>query len=258
MNGVNKVRFRIFRFDPEMDRKYHYDEYEVDVLPGEVVLSALLEIQRRIDPSLSFRYSCRMAVCGSCGMVINGKHMLACRTQISSLNAGEVVLEPLSSMPVIKDLVVDMNIFFDGLKRVRPYLIRHSPEPENEVIQSPGQRSRIDRLVDCISCGVCTTACPVFWTNHSYLGPAALVRAFRFLSDSRDEGYEEHMEFAAGDNGALTCKDAYQCTVSCPKGINPQEAVEGIRSMLLRKSIWSRLHRRQMGEEREEALMTAQ
>ncbi len=160
-------------------------------------------------------------------------------------------------MPVIKDLVVDMNIFFDGLKRVRPYLISHSPEPEHEVIRSPGQRSRIDRLVDCISCGVCTTSCPVFWTNHSCLGPAVLVRAFRFLSDSGDEGYEEHMEFAARDNGALTCKEAYQCTVGCPKDINPQEAVDGIRSMMLRKSIWSKLHRRQTGEEREEAAMTA-
>lgn len=238
-----KVRFKIFRFDPEKDDDYHYDHYEIETLPGEVVLSALLDIQRKVDPSLSFRYSCRMAVCGSCGMVINGKHMLACKTQLSSLGDSEIVVEPLSTMPVIKDLIVDMNRFFENLRKVKPYLIRYSEEPVREVLQSQEDRRRIDKLVDCISCGVCTTACPVFWTNHSYLGPAALVRAYRFLSDSRDEAYDEHIEHIALDNGAITCKDAYQCTVSCPKGINPQEAIEGLRAMILREGVWKKLHR---------------
>ncbi len=244
-----KVHFRIFRFDPEKDKTYHYDEYEVDALPGEVVLSALLELQKKVDPSLSFRYSCRMAVCGSCGMVINGQQRLACKTQLSSLGNGEVVVEPLSSMPVVKDLVVNMKAFFDNMRKVKPYLIRHSPEPEKEIMQSQNARRRIDKLVDCISCGVCTTACPVFWTNHAYLGPAALVRAYRFLSDSRDEGYDEHMEQVVLENGALTCKDAYQCTVSCPKGINPQEAIEGLRAMMMKKKAWLRLHQEEVAQE---------
>ena len=237
-----KMHFRIFRFDPDNDKSYHYDEYDVETLPGEVVLSALLDIQKKVDPTLSFRYSCRMAVCGSCGMVINGQQRLACKTQLSSLNGPEVVVEPLSSMPVVKDLVVDMGKFFANMKKIQPYLIRYSADPGKEVLQSPDEWRRIDRLVDCISCGVCTTACPVFWTNHSYLGPAALVKAYRFLSDSRDEGYNEHMEHVALDNGALTCKDAYQCTVSCPKSINPQEAIEGLRAMMLRKRTWEKIH----------------
>jgi succinate dehydrogenase / fumarate reductase iron-sulfur subunit len=236
------VHFSIFRFDPEKDGKYHYDEFDVDTLPGEVVLSALLDIQRTTDPSLSFRHSCRMAVCGSCGMVINGQQKLACKTQISSLSGSEVVVEPLSSMPVVKDLVVDMDKFFDNMRKVKPYLIRYSQDPAKELLQSSENRRRIDNLVDCISCGVCTTACPVFWTNHSYLGPAALVKAFRFLSDSRDEGYDEHIEHVVLDNGALTCKDAYQCTVTCPKGINPQEAIEGLRAMMIQKRVWERIH----------------
>lgn len=235
-------RIKVLRFDPEVDRKPHFEEFDIEVLPGEVVLSALLDIQKNQDPSLSFRYSCRMAVCGSCGMVINGKHRLACRTQLSSLSGREVVVEPLSSMPVVKDLVVDMRKFFDNMNRVRPYLIRYTEEPTGERLQTVENRERIDKLVDCISCGVCTTACPVFWTNHSYLGPAALVKAYRFLSDSRDEAYADHLENVAADGGAITCKDAYQCTVSCPKGINPQEAIEGLRSMILRKKIWNRIH----------------
>lgn len=244
MDEKKKMRFKIFRFDPDNDEKYHYDRYEIETLPGEVVLSALLDLQRKVDPSLSFRYSCRMAVCGSCGMVINGKHMLACKTQLSSLGDSEIVIEPLSSMPVVKDLVVDMGRFFENMRKVKPYLIRYSEEPVREVLQSPENRQRIDKLVDCISCGVCTTACPVFWTNHSYLGPAALVRAYRFLSDSRDEAYDEHIEHIALDNGAITCKDAYQCTVSCPKGINPQEAIEGLRAMILREGVWRKMHRK--------------
>lgn len=243
MDEKKKVNFKIFRFDPEKDEKYHYDRYEIETLPGEVVLTALLDLQRKVDPSLSFRYSCRMAVCGSCGMVINGKHMLACKTQLSSLGDSEIVIEPLSSMPIIKDLIVDMDKFFENMKKVKPYLIRYSEEPVREVLQSQENRRRIDKLVDCISCGVCTTACPVFWTNHSYLGPAALVKAYRFLSDSRDEAYDEHIEHIALDNGAITCKDAYQCTVSCPKGINPQEAIEGLRAMILREGVWKKLHR---------------
>lgn len=242
MNGKKRLHLEIFRYDPDKDRKPHYDGYDIDALPGEVMLTALLDLQKNVDPSLAFRYSCRMAVCGSCGMVINGEHKLACKTQLSSLRGSTIVVEPLSSMPIVKDLVVDMKPFFDNVRKVKPYLIRYSPEPEKETIQLPDDRKRIDKLVDCISCGVCTTACPVFWTNHSYLGPAALVKAYRFLSDSRDEAYLEHMEQVMLDNGATTCKDAYQCTENCPKDINPQEAIEGLRGMMVRKKIWVKIH----------------
>ena len=186
--------FRIRRFDPSRDEAPRYDEYALDVPEGVTVLEALLRIQAEQDGTLAFRYSCRGAVCGSCAMVLNGEVGLACRTQVHELEGGVITIEPLPNLPLVRDLVVDMDSFWEKYERVRPWLHAEISEAGGESRMTERQRQKIDQYVNCILCGLCYAACPVVSYNDNFTGPAALAKLNRFLADSREDRPSDTLE----------------------------------------------------------------
>lgn len=228
---------RVFRFDPGQDREPRYDRFSIPLRERMTVLDALFYALEHYDPSLSFRFSCRGAVCGSCALVINGSIRLACQTQVASLGPAPVEVSPLPYLPLVKDLVVDLAPFYEKFDRIKPYLIRSSPAPEKEHRQSPRQRQRLDSVTDCIWCAACYAACPILWTDPEYLGPPALVKAYRFLVDSRDEGREERLRLVDGEQGVWRCHTIFNCVEVCPKEINQTQAIEGLRRQALRRRL---------------------
>ncbi|MFQ5838504.1 MAG: succinate dehydrogenase/fumarate reductase iron-sulfur subunit [Thermoplasmata archaeon] len=226
---------KVLRYDPQRDDEPHYLEYDVEVVKGLTVLDALLRIKDEVDGSLAVRYSCKSAICGSCAMTVNHRNRLACKTQVSSL--GRVVrVEPLSGYSIIKDLVVDMEPFWEQIERILPYFITKSPEPERERVQTPKERKLIDETTWCIFCGACSSSCPVMWTDERYIGPAAFVKAWRFVADSRDEGADERLDRISSEFGVWRCHTIFRCVDSCPKDINPTVAIESLRKALVRRS----------------------
>ncbi|HHZ88596.1 MAG TPA: succinate dehydrogenase iron-sulfur subunit [Chromatiaceae bacterium] len=231
------MKFLIYRYDPDKDKKPYMQDYELnDVAPGMMLLAALLEIKSQ-DETLSFRRSCGEGVCGSDSMNINGKNGLACVTPLSSLSE-PVEIRPVPGLPVIRDLIVDMDLFFQQYRAVKPYLIRKDPEPEIEVLQSPQEREQLDGLYECILCGCCSTACPSFWWNpDKFLGPAALLQAWRFLADSRDQATEERLDDLEGPYKLFRCHTIMNCVDACPKGLNPTAAIGKIRQLMVKQSV---------------------
>jgi succinate dehydrogenase / fumarate reductase iron-sulfur subunit len=230
------MRFRIFRYDPDRDTAPRMQDFELPgAQPEAMLLDALIEI-KALDPSLSFRRSCQEGVCGSDAMNINGRNGLACITPLSSLDE-PVVLRPLPGRPVIRDLVVDLGEFYRQYRAVRPYLVRHDPEPEVEYRQTPAQRAELDGLYECILCACCSTACPSFWWNpERFRGPAALLQAYRFLADSRDQDREQRLEELEGPYKLFRCHTIMNCVDVCPKGLNPTRAIGRIKAMMLKES----------------------
>lgn len=218
---MEKIFFKVMRFDPFKDRKPRMEKYEVPLAPFMTVLDGLFYIQGYIDGSLAFRSSCRAGVCGSCTVHINGKYRLACETQLKNLNSDTVVVLPMAHMPVIKDLFVDMTKFWKHYKEIRPYLIPGSPPPEKERHQSIDQRKKLDGLIDCILCGSCYAACDVAGTDSDYKGPAALLKANRFFQDSRDCAKVERIELVDGEHGIWRCRSIFNCQIVCPKDLDP-------------------------------------
>ena len=230
------MKISIYRYDPERDRDPHVQDYEVDARPGMMLLDALLEIKAE-DPSLAFRRSCREGVCGSDAMNINGRNGLACITRVADLKQ-PIELRPLPGQPVIRDLVVDLAQFYKQYKAVRPYLVRKDPEPEKEYLQTPEERARLDGLYECILCGCCSTACPSFWWNpERFRGPAALLQAWRFLADSRDQDSEARLEELEGPYKLFRCHTIMNCVDVCPKGLNPTRAIGLIKAKMLKESL---------------------
>ncbi len=215
-----EVTVKIFRYNPEQDERGHYETYKVEADEMDRVLDVLEEIKGHTDGSLAFRRSCAHGVCGSDAMRINGRNHLACKTLVRDVGA-DITVEPILGLKVEKDLIVDMDPFFDNYKKMLPYLINDSPLPENgrERLQSPEQRARFDESTKCILCAACTTACPSFWNNDDFYGPAALVTAHRFIYDSRDEGASERLHILSETNGTARCHTAYNCTQACPRDI---------------------------------------
>lgn len=230
------VRFRVFRFDALEGGAPRFAEYVVPAERGMTVLDGLYHILERHDPSLAFRSACRAAVCGSCAMHINGQYRLACRTQIASLG-DTVTLRPLAHLPVLKDLVVDQEPFFAHYKAIRPYLIPKDPPPEKEYLQTEAERKRLDGVVDCLLCGACYGSCPVALSDPNYLGPHALLKALRFVADSRDGATRERLAFVASDEGIFRCHTIFNCQLVCPKDLDPTGAI----ARLKRAAIWDRL-----------------
>ncbi len=229
------MKISIYRYDPEQDPKPRIQNYELEARPGMMLLDALLELKEQ-DPSLSFRRSCREGVCGSDAMNINGRNGLACITRLADLK-DPVELRPLPGQPVIRDLIVDLSQFYAQYRAVRPYLIRHDPEPEVEYRQSPAERAKLDGLYECILCGCCSTACPSFWWNpERFRGPAALLQSWRFLADSRDQDTEARLEELEGAYKLFRCHTIMNCVDVCPKGLNPTQAIGRIKSLMLRQS----------------------
>lgn len=235
-----QVQMRVRRFNPEKDKKPWWGEYTVsDVLPSESVLDVLHRIKWEQDGTLTLRRSCAHGVCGSDAMRINGQNMLACTTLVAHIakeGSSELKLqvEPILGLRVIKDLVVDMEPFFDHYKSVQPFFINDSPVPENgrERLQSPEDRARFDDTTKCILCAACTTSCPSFWANEKYVGPAAIVQAHRFIFDSRDEGAENRLQVVGDSFGVWRCRTNFNCTNACPREIEVTRAIAEVKKVL--------------------------
>jgi succinate dehydrogenase / fumarate reductase iron-sulfur subunit len=227
------VNLRIKRFDPEHDRRPHWEDYQVQVEETDRVLDALHEVRWHHDGSLAFRRSCAHGVCGSDAMVINGRNRLACVVLIKDVGH-DITIEPLRALPVLKDLVVDMDAFFDQYKSVRPWLVADPPEGDRERLQSPEERARYDDTTKCILCAACTTSCPIYWGNESFVGPAAIVNAHRFVFDSRDEAGDERLHLLDRRGGVWRCRTAFNCTDACPRGIKVTEAIEEVKRAIVR------------------------
>ncbi len=235
-----KVTFRIKRYDPETGREW-WDEYTIETYRGMTVLDALLKIKEEIDHTIVLRYSCRMGVCGSCGMIINGMPRLACQTQVAEVasEANPVItVEPLKNHPVIRDLLTDFTAFFEKHRKVKPYLIRKNVEEREtgdyEYIMLPEEHEEIYEYSLCISCGLCYSACPVVASDERFLGPQALAHAWRYVADVRDEAWRERLEMLDSDEGPFSCHYAASCSAVCPKMVDPGAAIQRLRSALIK------------------------
>jgi len=226
------VSVRIKRFDPDVDRKPHWETYTAEVEPTDRVLDALNEIKWHQDGTLTFRRSCGHGICGSDAMMINGRNRLACKVLIRDVGA-KISVEPLRGFAVIKDLVVDMEQFFAKYRSILPYLINDNPPPEKERLQSPQERTRFDDTTKCILCAACTTSCPSFWADKEYVGPAAIVQAHRFIFDSRDEGAGQRLSILAERHGVWPCHTIFNCTDACPRGIEVTRAIQEVKDAIV-------------------------
>lgn len=231
------MKFSIYRFNPEQDRKPYMQDYDVPLLDTDrMLLDVILRI-RALDNTLTVRKSCREGVCGSDAMNINGRNGLACITRIWDLKE-PVVLRPLPSFPVIRDLVVDMTRFFAQYTAIKPYLINDEPPPEKERLQSPEDRDKLDGLYECILCACCTSQCPSSWWNpDKFIGPAGLLQADRFIADSRDHATSERLEDLNDVYKLFRCRSIMNCTEVCPKGLAPSRAIERIRQTMLKDAL---------------------
>lgn len=238
------MKVSIYRYNPETDREPYMQDFEVDVQGRDMMVLDLLELLKEQDPTLAFRRSCREGVCGSDGMNIAGKNGLACITPLSATAPGvlegkkTLVIRPLPGLPVIRDLAVDMTMFYNQYEKIKPFLINDTPAPAIERLQSPEDRAKYDGLYECILCACCSTNCPSFWWNpEKYLGPAALLQSYRFLADSRDTATDERLNALTDPFSLFRCRGIMNCVSVCPKGLNPAKAIGNIRQMLLERSI---------------------
>ena len=225
----------IYRYNPDSDSEPTMVDYQLDTGGKNLMVLDVLELLKAQDSTLSFRRSCREGVCGSDGINMGGKNGLACVTPLSDVvKNGKLTLRPLPGLPVIRDLVVDMTQFYAQYEKIQPYLINDSTAPEIERLQSPEERSKLDGLYECILCACCSTSCPSFWWNpDKFLGPAALLQAYRFIADSRDEATETRLDALQDPFSVFRCHGIQNCVSVCPKGLNPTKAIGHIRSMLL-------------------------
>lgn len=229
----------LYRYNPEVDAKPSMQDYELELPAGkDLMVLDVLELLKRKDPSISYRRSCREGVCGSDGMNINGTNGLACITPVSSVvKNGKLILRPLPGLPVVRDLVVDMTVFYTQFEKIEPYLINDKPVPAIERLQSPEEREKLDGLYECILCACCSTNCPSFWWNpDKFVGPAGLLQAYRFLADSRDTATDARLADLEDPFSVFRCRGIMNCVAVCPKGLNPTRAIGHIRSMLLQRA----------------------
>jgi succinate dehydrogenase / fumarate reductase iron-sulfur subunit len=228
------ITLKIRRYDPENDLEPHWEAYGVECLPTDRVLDALHKVKWEVDGSLTFRRSCAHGVCGSDAMRINGRNRLACKTLVKDVNPGKpITVEAIKGLPLLKDLVVDMDPFFAAYRDVMPFLITNGNEPTRERLQSAEDRERFDDTTKCILCAACTTSCPVFWTDGQYFGPAAIVNAHRFIFDSRDEAGEQRLEILNDRDGVWRCRTTFNCTDACPRGIEVTKAIQEVKRALI-------------------------
>jgi succinate dehydrogenase / fumarate reductase iron-sulfur subunit len=223
---------KIRRYNPEVSPEPWWDEFTVRMEPTDRLLDALHEVKWRQDGTLALRRSCAHGVCGSDAMLINGRNALACKVLVQDV-APKATVEPIRGLAVLKDLIVDMEPFFEGYKSVLPFLVNDSGEPEKERRQSPAERARYDDTTKCILCAACTTSCPIFWGDEEYVGPAAIVNAHRFIFDSRDEGGRERLKILSEKTGVFRCRTTFNCTDACPRGIQVTKAIQEVKRSIL-------------------------
>jgi succinate dehydrogenase / fumarate reductase iron-sulfur subunit len=231
-----RVDLRILRYDPERDEKPHWEGYDVEAGPMDRVLDLLHTVKYEQDGTLTFRRSCAHGICGSDALLINGRNRLACKLRIDQLGK-KITVAPLPGLPVIKDLVVDMEDFFAKYKSVLPFMINDTPSPGRERRQSPQDRARYDDTTKCILCAACTSSCPSFWAQKSYVGPAAIVNAHRFIFDSRDEGTQDRLEILADTDGVWRCRTIFNCSDACPRGINITRAILEVSNEIVERRV---------------------
>ncbi len=234
MTQSRLMTFSIYRFDPDVDKKPRMQDYQLDIasIKGKMLLNALEAIKEK-NPDVAFRRSCGEGVCGSDGVNINGTNGLACITRLHDL-PDRVVLMPLPGFPVVRDLIVDMEPFFDQYKRVKPFLQNTDKMPEKERLQSPAERAKLDGLYECILCACCTSSCPSYWWNpDKFVGPAGLLNAYRFVADSRDTQKAERLDALKDPFSVFRCRTIMNCANVCPKGLNPTEAISKLRKEMI-------------------------
>ena len=230
------LKVSIYRYNPETDREPYMKEYQIDTQGRDLMVLDVLNLVKEQDDGLAYRRSCREGVCGSDGLNMNGKNGLACIVPVSQATKGgnHLIVKPLPGLPVIRDLVVDMTMFYTQYEKVQPYVINDTPAPAIERLQSPEDREKIDGLYECILCACCTTSCPSFWWNpDKFLGPAASLQAYRFLADSRDTETENRLAGLDDPFSVFRCRGIMNCVNVCPKGLNPTKAIGHVRNMLL-------------------------
>lgn len=230
--------FKVYRWSPDDEDNPRVDTYEVDLdTCGPMVLDALIKIKNEVDPTLTFRRSCREGVCGSCAMNVDGRNTLACTKSIEEIQ-GDIKVYPLPHLDVVKDLVSDLTNFYAQYQSIEPWLHSTAPEPEKERQQTPDDRDQLDGLYECILCACCSTACPSYWWNGDrYLGPAVLLQTYRWLIDSRDEAAGERLDNLEDPFSLYRCHTIMNCTNTCPKGLNPAKAIAEIKKMMIARSV---------------------
>ena len=226
------VTLKLRRFNPEVDDEPHWETYDVPAEPTDRLLDLLHYVKWQIDGTLTFRRSCAHGICGSDAMRINGVNRLACKVLVKDLPS-TVMVEPIKGLPVEKDLLVDMEPFFEAYRSVKPFLITRDAEPTRERLQTAENRERFDDTTQCILCAACTTSCPIYWTDDEYFGPAAIVNAHRFIFDSRDDGAEERLDILNDKEGVWRCRTTFNCTEACPRGIEVTKAIQEVKRALL-------------------------
>ena len=227
-----EVTMKVFRYNPETDKKPHFETYKLDAQPTDRVLDLLEHIKWYIDGTLSFRRSCAHGVCGSDAMRINGRNRLACKVLVKDLGTNRIQVEPILGLRVLKDMIVDFEPFFEHYREVMPFFVNNDPEPIKERLQSPEQRERFDDTTKCILCAACTTACPSFWASEKYVGPAAIVNAHRFIFDSRDQAASERLEILNDQFGVYRCHTIFNCTEACPRDIQVTKAIGEVKKAI--------------------------
>ncbi|UKL06141.1 succinate dehydrogenase iron-sulfur subunit [Streptomyces sp. NBU3104] len=228
------ITLRVRRFLPEVSDEVTWEDFALEIDPKERVLDALHKVKWEMDGTLTFRRSCAHGICGSDAMRINGRNRLACKTLIKDINPEKpITVEPIKGLAVLKDLVVDMEPFFQAYRDVMPFLVTKGNEPTRERLQSAEDRERFDDTTKCILCAACTSSCPVFWNDGQYFGPAAIVNAHRFIFDSRDEAGEQRLEILNDKDGVWRCRTTFNCTDACPRGIEVTKAIAEVKKALI-------------------------
>lgn len=242
MIETNETTFKVLRFDPDKDKEPYFKEYKFKPQKGMTILDGLMYIKENMDSSLSYRKSCRMGVCGSCAMFVNEKPVLACQTQISELQSSIIEVRPLPNYPIIRDVVPDLTPLFEKHENIKPYIIRKDTEemnnPSGEYLQTPSQLDEYIQFSYCIKCGCCVSACPTSATYNKYLGPQALAQSYRYIIDSRDDGFKERQDVIDTPHGLWKCHFPGACSDACPKGVDPAFAIQ-----LLKREVVFREHK---------------
>ena len=247
-DSTQQITFKIQRYNPEQGGTLYFQEFTVPSSRGMTVLDGLIHIKENLDSTLAFRTSCRMAICGSCGILINNYPHLACHTQIEEFHAARLTVKPLPNLAVIKDLVVDLTPMFDNHKSIKPYIIRHATEemenPTAEFIQTPQEQNTFLQFTYCVKCGMCVSACPTSASDKLFLGPQAMAQCYHYCTDSRDEGETERYPIVDADHGIWQCHLAGACSEVCPKGVDPALAIQLLKRRLTSQAL--RLRKKQL------------